>query len=200
MGFLLYAGRKLQLKNKINQLSYRQMLLSQEQQTIASQIADKQQAINAAKNQLNLSSQMSVFNGVLTGLGGNDTVKEILRQKGLESCSTQDLQALLNGQKLNVDGTEISLDGNDLAKINQPYQMIQNQAQMQTAMATNVINSVVDATSKADLTLLNNKDSQISLELENIDSQLKLTQTEYENCKKAESSEAQNTAPSFGLA
>ena len=200
MGFLLYAGRKLQLKNKINQLSYRQMLLSQEQQTIASQIADKQQAINAAKNQLNLSSQMSVFNSVLTGLGGNDTVKEVLRQKGLESCSAQDLQALLNGQKLNVNGTEISLDGNDLAKINQPYQMIQNQAQMQTAMATNVINSVLDATSKADLTLLNNKDSQISLELENIDSQLKLTQAEYENCKKAESSEAQNTAPSFGLA
>ena len=200
MGFLLYAGRKLQLKNKINQLSYRQMLLSQEQQTIASQIADKQQAINSAKNQLNLSSQMSVFNSVLTGLGGNDIVKEVLRQKGLESCSTQDLQALLNGQKLNVNGTEISLDGNDLAKINQPYQMIQNQAQMQTAMATNVINSVLDATSKADLTLLNNKDSQISLELENIDSQLKLTQAEYENCKKAESSEAQNTAPSFGLA
>ena len=200
MGFLLFAARKLQLKNKINQLSYRQMLLSREQQTIASQIADKQQAINAAKNQLNLSSQLSVFNGVLNGLSGNDSVKEVLRGRGIESCSAQDLQALLNGQKINVGGNEISLTGEDFAKIQPVYAQQQNAAQMQASYATNVINSVLDATSKADLTLLNNKDSQISLELENIESQLKLTQAEYENCKKAESSEAQNTAPSFGLA
>ena len=200
MGFLLFAGRKLQLKNKINQLSYRQMLLSQEQQTIASQIADKQQAINAAKNQLNLSSQLSVFNGVLNGLSGNDSVKEVLRGRGIESCSPQDLQSLLNGQKINVGGNEISLTGEDFAKIQPVYAQQQNAAQMQAAYATNVINSVLDATSKADLTMLQNKDSQISLELENIDSQLKLTQAEYENVKKAESNEAQNTAPSFGLA
>ena len=50
MGFLLFAGRKLQLKARINQLNYRGMQLSQEQQTISAQIAEKQKAINAAKN------------------------------------------------------------------------------------------------------------------------------------------------------
>ncbi|MBR1908411.1 hypothetical protein IJ818_05705 [bacterium] len=200
MGFLLYAGRKLQLKAKINQLSYRQMQLSQEQQTIASQIADKQQAIQAAKNQLSTSSQMFVLGNVLSGLSSNDTVKQLLNSKGLATCSSQDLQALLNGQKISAGGQEISLDANDFSQIQPIYSQVQYQSQMQASYATNVINSVMDATSKVELAQLQNKDSQISMELENIDSQLKLVNAEYENCKKAESSEAQNTAPSFGLA
>ncbi len=200
MGFLLFAGRKLQLKARMNQLQYRQMQLSQEQQTIASQIADKQQAIQAAKNQLNLSSQMFVLGNVLNGLSSNDTVKQMLNSKGLATCSSRDLQALLNGQKISAGGQEISLTGDDFSQIQSVYSQLQYQSQMQASYATNVINSVMDASSKLELTQLQNKDSQISMEIENIESQLKLVTGEYEAAKKGEQSEAQSSAPTFGLA
>ena len=69
-----------------------------------------------------------------------------------------------------------------------------------TSLATNVMNSVFTAQNNVQLTQLQGKDSQISLELENTESQLKLLQAEYESVKKAESSEIQNCAPTFGLA
>ena len=71
---------------------------------------------------------------------------------------------------------------------------------MQASYASNIINSVLDASSQADLAVLNAKDSQISLELDNNESQLTLLTNEYQQVKKAESSEAQNCTSSYGLA
>ena len=200
MGFLLFAGRKLQLKARINNLNYRAMQLSQEQQTISSQIAEKQKAINAAKNSINTQAQQFVIGNVLNGLASNSTVQEMLNSKGLASCSANDLQTLISGGKITADGKDYQLEAGDLSSISTVYQQLQYQSQMQASYSTNVINSVLDASSKADLSVLNAKDSQISLEIENNESQLQLLQTEYNNVKKAEGQEAQNTAPSFGLA
>ena len=199
MGFLLFAGRKLQLKARINQLNYRGMQLSQEQQTISAQIAEKQKAINAAKNQVNTQSQQFMLSNILNGLGTNSTVQEMLRAKGLGSCSTQDLQTLLQGGKISAEGQDFQLDASDLSSISGVYQQLQYQSQMQASYASNIINSVLDASSQADLAVLNAKDSQISLELDNNESQLTLLTNEYQQVKKAESNEAQNTAPTFGL-
>ena len=188
MGFLLFSARKLQLKAKMNQLQYRQMQLSQEQQTIASQIADKQQAINAAKNQLGICSQMTMMNSIMSTLNGNADIQSILTEKGTN------IQALLQG------ASNFNLSAEQTQKLQYAYAVAQNQAQMQSAYATNVMNSVLDASSKVELTQLQNKDSQISLEIENIESQLKLVSGEYDAAKKGEQSEAQSSAPTFGLA
>ena len=64
MGFLLFAARKLQLKRQMNDLQFRNMQLSQEQQTVSKQIANAQQAINAAKNSVNYTT--SIFNAANT--------------------------------------------------------------------------------------------------------------------------------------
>lgn len=50
MSFLLFAYRKLFLKRKINDLSFRQIILSQKQQRITEQVGLVQQALSAAKN------------------------------------------------------------------------------------------------------------------------------------------------------
>ena len=200
MGFLLFAGRKLQLKARINQLNYRGMQLSQEQQTISAQIAEKQKAINAAKNQVNTQSQQFMLSNILNGLGTNSTVQEMLRAKGLGSCSTQDLQTLLQGGKISAEGQDFQLDASDLSSISGVYQQLQYQSQMQASYASNIINSVLDESSQADLAVLNAKDSQISLELDNNESQLTLLTNEYQQVKKAESNEAQNCTSSYGLA
>lgn len=199
MGFLLFAGRKLQLKARMNQLNYRAMQLSQEQQTISAQIAEKQKAINAAKNQINTQAQNFMLGNILNGLGNNETVQQMLNSKGLSSCSTNDLQTLLSGGKISADGRDFQLEASDLSSVAGVYQQLQAQSQMQASYASNVINSILDASSQADLAVLNAKDSQISLELENNESQLTLISNEYQSVKKAEGNEAQNTAPTFGL-
>ena len=50
MGFLVFSYRKLHLKRKINELSYRQMVLSQRQQTIANNVSIVQRAMAAQKS------------------------------------------------------------------------------------------------------------------------------------------------------
>ncbi len=188
MGFLLFAARKLQLKAKMNQLQYRQMQLSQEQQTIASQIAEKQQSVNAARNQLGVCSQMSMMNSIMSQLNGNDDIKGILQEKGT------------NIQTLLQNASKFNLSADQTQKLQYAYAVAQNQAQMQTAYTTNVMNSVLDASGKLELSKLQNKDNEIDMEIQGLESQLKLIEGEYKAVNDGEKSEAQNSAPTFGLA
>jgi len=165
MGFLLFAARKLQLKRQINQLSFRQMQLSQEQQQISEQISQQQQKQQQIQN---------VFNTINTMTNGIQNIQN----------ATQ-LQNIFAGNGIQQLGSVISASANTFNP---------------TTLATNVMNSVFTAQNNVQLTQLQNKDNEISLELENTESQLKLLQAEYENVKKAESNEAQNSAPTFGLA
>lgn len=197
MGLLLFAARKLMLKSKINNLNYRNMLLSQEQQSITKQIAQAQQTKNAAKNLINTQASQFVLSSVLSGLQGDSTVKEVLKQKGLATCSANDLQTLLNGGKLDVQGKEISLSGDDFSAMSSAYQTYQYQAQMKAAATANYMNQILDNSDSVQLAQLNAKDSQISLELENNETQLNALQAEYKNVKEAERAEAQNSAPTY---
>ena len=161
MGFLLFAARKLQLKRQINQLSYRNMQLNQEQETVSQKIKNLQQAQQAAQNQVNIfATKMNSVNQIAGGF--------------------QQLAGLANGQavSMNYMGTQMT----------------------PATMAANVMNSIFTAANQAQLAELNAKDSEISLELENNDSQLELLQNEYQSVKKAESNEAQNCVSNFGLA
>lgn len=160
MGFLLFAARKLQLKRQINQLSYRNIELSQEQQTVSQKIKDLQLAQQKAQNTINIFA----------------TAANSAQQMAAGA------QALAGGQNAQLSSM-----------------LAANQTSPAT-YATNVMNSIFTAANATELARLNAKDSEISLELENNESQLELLQNEYQSVKKAESNEAQNSAPTFGLA
>ena len=165
MGFLLFASRKLQLKKQINQLNYREMQLSQEQQTISEKIKNVQLAQQQAQNTMNIFT--AGINAVQTTMNGAQAMTQI--------------NAGSNAQSV--------------------WSAMGNNSMMQPAqLAANVMNSVFTAQNQVQLAELNAKDSQISLEIENIQSQEQLLQAEYNNVKKAEGQEAQNCAPTFGLA
>ena len=164
MGFLLFAARKLQLKRQINQLQFRQMQLSQEQQQISEQISQQQQKQQQVQNSLNY------INTISNSLAG---IQQATQMQNMYTNGSIPAAAITSLFTNNVNPT---------------------------TLATNVMNSVFTAQNNVQLTQLQGKDSQISLELENTESQLKLLQAEYESVKKAESSEAQNCAPTFGLA
>ena len=160
MGFLLFAARKLQLKRQINQLSYRNIELSQEQQIVSQKLKDLQLAQQKAQNTINIFA----------------TAANSAQQMAAGA------QALAGGQNAQLS-----------------YMLAANQTSPAT-YAANVMNSIFTAANATELARLNAKDSEISLELENNESQLELLQNEYQSVKKAESNEAQNSAPTFGLA
>jgi len=168
MGFLLFAARKLQLKRQINQLQYKQMQLSQEQQQISEQISQQQQRQQQVQNSLNYINTLS---NSLANINNNTQALNAYQIGGQEALLQNRLSIFNNSNAVNP-----------------------------ATLTTNVMSSVFTAQNNLQLTQLQGKDSQISLELENTESQLKLLQAEYESVKKAESSEAQNCAPTFGLA
>lgn len=178
MGFLLYAARKLQLKQQINNLNFRAMTLSQEQQTITKQIADFQQAMNNTKNYINIFGQnlqnAAMFQAITDATGQTVTTAE------------QAMQLVYSSDAGTADKAKNA--------------MALQQTNTGVAAATNVVNSVFDAVNKAQLAQLQAKDSEISLEKESIESQTMLLQEEYKSVKQAEQDAAKDTAPTFGLA
>ena len=163
MGFLLFAARKLQLKRQINQLSYRNMQLNQEQETVSQKLKNLQQAQQAAQNQVNVwATKMNAI------------------QQG--STASQNLASIFSGQM--TTGTTNFF----------------NSAMSPATLAANCMNDIFTAANASQLAELNAKDSEISLEIENNESQLQLLQNEYQSVKKAESNEAQNCVSTFGLA
>lgn len=94
---------------------------------------------------------------------------------------------------------------------NDPKELIEgkNSSDLYTAMSAKTqaitygaqaINSLFDMQDKAQLTYLNQLDSQISLQIANIDSQTKQLMPELESVEKAEDQAAKSEAPKFGLA
>jgi len=91
---------------------------------------------------------------------------------------------------------ELSETDNTRMTALQQAQMEQN---TKIAMATQLTNNVFESMSNASLPYLNAEDSRISLEMANIESQLKAVNGELEGVEKAETEAAKSEAPKFGL-
>lgn len=72
MGFLIFAYRKLLLQRQINEMSYRQMQLSEQQQAITEKIGLVQQSLSHFKNAANIftSSMMTSMQSNFIGENG----------------------------------------------------------------------------------------------------------------------------------
>lgn len=144
------------------------------------QLSQEQQQITDKISQQQQKQQQiqSIFNTVGTMINGAQSVNQALQYQALNNKG--------------LSQTEINAALETMVSGNKEFQSM--------TYATNVMNSVFTAQNNVQLTQLQNKDNEISMELESVDSKLKLLQAEYENVKKSEQSEAQNSAPTFGLA
>lgn len=170
MGFLIFAYRKLYLKNKINELGYQALLLSQKKQTITSQINMAQQAMSAGKESI--------------GMFANSEMSQ-LQQSIYDKYGKMDKN---NGQfKFNegMDNTGMNME------LNNGMQVLQQKY----AYA----NSIFAGQEEGMLRQLNSIDTQISNQLAAIDTQMKQLQPELDNVEKAEDAAAKSEAPKFGL-
>ena len=87
MGYAIFTARKLMLTNRLSQLNFRIMQLSQQQQTLSQAAGDFQRAMSAQKAYFNNlgNQQMNIFmgmlqNGQLNANGNNTTENNIFQQ------------------------------------------------------------------------------------------------------------------------
>lgn len=170
MGFLIFAYRKLFLKRKINDLNYQSMILSQKKQQITDQIGAVQQAITTAKSALSLFTQAGI----------------------------QSAQKEVYNKYYDID----EKTGKYTPKGDVDQSSFMNELNLKTqakAYAGQFANSLFEASDQAQLSYLNQLDSQISMQIANIDSQTKQLMPELESVEKAEDQAAKSEAPKFGL-
>lgn len=206
MGFLIFAYRKLSLKRRINQKEYRQMLLSQEQQQIQSQISIMQQAQAATQDfaQQALGSMANIFNMGFQGQYNNynQSVSNLYKIYQDEYNKNDNVK-----YPNPMDNKAVSDAFNAYQKAQQDSQaqytqMVQQNQTFQYGLAAmkGAVNSIFEGIDKNNLEYLHTVDSRITLEMSSLESQLKMEKAELEGVEKAEGEAAKDTAPKFGLA
>ena len=90
MGYAIFTARKLMLTNRINQLNFRIMQLSQQQQTLAKAAGDKERQISWIKGMFN-----TIGNAFSQRLNIETQAAVTQAQQG--GASPEDLQKLLSG-------------------------------------------------------------------------------------------------------
>ena len=179
MGFLIFAYRKLFLTRKMNDLSFKSMLLSQKKQQITSQIAQVQENISNAKTMTNMM-------GSIASSGINNSVMSEYYEKDPKGSMVLKKEFTDKGLNANTIQAQITQDIN---------------TRQQAIMFTNAAcGSIFDAVDKTQLAALNAEDTHIEMQIKNIESQSIQLKPELESVEKAEADAAKSSAPKFGLA
>lgn len=171
MGYAIFTARKLMLTNRINQMNFRMMQLTQQQQTLADSAAKMEQAISNTK---------SLFSNI-----GN-AVAMSQQQMG-NALQYQMLQNLQKGQ--NVDPALVGrlgsmLGGGGFMNSN-------------AGMALNLMNQSLELTSQNQLRQVKDMENSIELERKNLETQAKAMDAELKKVEEAEDKQIQNSAPKF---
>lgn len=192
MGFLIFAFRKLALRQSINQKSYQQMCLSTQQQRIQDQISIMKQTQSTMKEAWStISGSMS---SSVSDIFGN---KVDTSRKAFDKATQDYADIKKSGSQSEIDAAKSKVDAANAQYID-AYDSF-NFANTKIAARTQTLNSVFAAQEDIELASLNRKDQKYDLELKSLDSSLKLLNAEYDGVEKAESDAAKNSAPKFGL-
>lgn len=200
MAFLLFAYRKLSLKRQINQKNYQMTLLSNQQQTIQSQIGMMEQVKASAQD-----SWATIADGMSSSLNTifqANTAASTQKTRDLGQQYQSVLVANGNDENnANVKAVKAQLEAATVESNNslQKAYVAKQVGQEGLLIANHAVNSVFAAGDKAKLAILQHQDQRIGISKDQLESEVKLISAEYENVKKAEGEEAKNVAPSFGL-
>lgn len=172
MGYAIFTARKLMLTNRINQLNFRRIQLSQQQQTLAQASGDLQRYLAGTKNMFNnlVQNFMNIFQSNL-----NQQIQNIYQTPQGEN--NQLSQAQIN-------------------QINLLQQSSYNQMQ-QIVGSIFMFNQGLDLQTSTKLGQINQVETQIELEAKTIETQIKALTAERDAIEKEEDNQIKNSAPKF---
>ena len=172
MGYAIFTARKLMLTNRLNQLKFRIMQLSQQQETLAQAAGDKQRSVSWTKN------MFASIGNIFT------TAQE--QQKNAAMWQLQQKMATSGGK----------LDEKDAATLTQ---LLSGQSFANSPMGTlfNVANQMIDMESTNEMRRIKDMENQIELERKTLETQVAAMQGELKSVEDAENKEIERSAPKF---
>ena len=194
MSFLILSFRKLSLRRKINNGNFRNMQLQMAQDKIQSQIADAQK-LNAQMqdNWTSLTSSLgNISNSIFAAQDATAKIDYNNAKSNFDKASEAGNKE--EAAKYEELMKKAEKEYNEQAK--NILQLQNNQAVALSAMKQSV-NSIYEASQKAQLEDLQRKDQAISLERESLQDPIATWNAEYTSLEKAVSEAAKNSAPKY---
>lgn len=181
MGYALFTARKLMLQSRLNQMNYRLMVLSQQQQDMTQQTANMQM-MSSFKQSSNSIFAYQQYDAAKNALSKGIDVSQYMDAKG--NMKIDDInKALADGTSKTLTQSVIDSDTSIL------------QARLNSSLLATQNDSAADALKLQAVSTVGN---QIDLEMKKLDSQIKETTAEMESVEKAEETAIKNSAPKYG--
>lgn len=173
MGYAIFTARKLMLTNRVNQISFRIMQLTQQQQTLADNAAQKERAIANTRNLFS-----SIGNAFQMGMQmQTQAAMQNLNQSIQQNGGTPDASAM------NAIGNILNGGNNFMAT--------------PMGMFMNVMNQSIEMSSQNDLRQVKEMENQIELQRKSLETQLNAAQKELEKVEQQEEKNIERSAPKF---
>ena len=172
MGYAIFTARKLMLRNRINQINFRMLQLTQQQQTLADQASRWERA---------MANTRTVFSQI-----GN------IFQMGMNAMVQKQMQELYNNNVNGGGGTQdYSIFNTILSTGGLNFMATPVGAYM------NMMSQSLDMANQNQLQRVKDMENQIELQMKSLETQLKAAQAEMESVEKAEDNEIKSSAPKF---
>ncbi len=170
MGYAIFTARKLMLTNRISQLNFRRMQLSQQQQTLSDMAGQMQRAMAARKN---------LFSNIAN-----------MFQMGMQQMQNAAMQSLYqnvsSGGQINVDASQLGSLLAGANYMNHPiFGFINMMQQNDQMIADNNFRKIQE------------QENQIELQAKSIETQLAAAQAELKAVEDQERKNIEASAPKF---
>ncbi len=178
MGYAIFTARKLMLTQRINQINFRIMQLSQQQQTLAD---------NAARMERSMASMKNMFSNI-----GNIFQMGMTMQYNMQLAAANQAVQNANGDFTNAN-VETSIKGLLGTYLNGGNNFLSTPLGL-SLMATN---QAMETVNESKLQQIKDMETQIELQRKSLETQLAAAQKELESVEKAEEKQIENSAPKF---
>lgn len=177
MGYAIFTARKLMLTNRVNQLQFRIMQLSQQQQTLSDNAGRLERAIANTRN-------------LFSNIGNAFQMGMTMQQQAMQRDLMEKLQASGGDWK----------DPSVQAAYAQMGSLLNGGANfMSTPMGISMqlMNQSIEAVNESKMRQIKEMENQIELERKSLETQLNAAQKELEKVEQAEDKNIERSAPKF---
>ena len=168
------------LTNRINQINYRMMQLSQQQQTLAN---------NAATLERALANQKTVFQTI-----GNVWQSHLTMQQQQQTTA---MYAILQNSELSAEERQTQLTAMTQAFGGLGLNGMFNFATTPQGMIFTAMQQQMETINQTKLQQVKDMENEIQLQMKSLETQLKAAQEELQQVEKAEENNIKNSAPKF---
>ena len=191
MGFLMGAYGKLMAGQRMRSIQFQLTTVQSRLRRITREIGDKEKMYQSQERNMKTMMQAQMRNSTLQGLKNlANTNPELAGIAGLYGENMLFGNGVANAQTTKFDTATMTA-------FSTAYANIQQEAQMQYMLSNNMWQETFEMQKTADLQALKDVEEDLQIEKDNLESQLKIAQADYEANKEMEKQGAQNLKPDY---